>query len=251
MGMTVANFTPDKIRWTHIGISGVLKPGDITEFEENRAKSILNQYDRRGIVQLLFGDDEEKKRAEAMRRYTEFWEHQVIVFNEHNEGMKNQNKPYIKPTRELQEHAAKLGLEIISPWKIKQPEMSADMKELKDENASMKAQMETLMNQVTGLMTLLSKKEAESNEDSKKPKQVNVDWTEARNAYLFKSKAQLKKWVDDMLDVITTWPTHLLDELDGKYMKFYDEHLPIAGFSEVVADDNADIDIGEDDGDVS
>ena len=62
----LANFTPDEVRWTHHGVSGLIKPcfnakGKVddsmfVEVFEARANFITTEFGKRGIVRMEFGD---------------------------------------------------------------------------------------------------------------------------------------------------------------------------------------------------
>jgi len=143
--MIIANFTPDEIRWEHVGHSGTLKPGQIIrDMPEGRGKHLLNKYSPRGIIELEFGNDEEARKKEAMETWEIFWNHDIQTFNQHNERMKNQNLPYIAPTKERASHAQALGIELIGPWVIK-PKEDADVKELKSEIDELKELVASLV----------------------------------------------------------------------------------------------------------
>jgi hypothetical protein len=148
--MIIANFTPDAILWMHGGQDGTLKPGDIKEFPDARARHILNKFDRRGILVLNFGDDPDKKRDEAMKIWRNFWVRQVTVFNQDNERRKNTNREYLDPHEELREHAEKLGLELVGPWSLKVTD-NAQIMGVLQENATLKVQLAQLTAQVAEL----------------------------------------------------------------------------------------------------
>lgn len=152
--MVICNFTPDAILWMHGGVDGTLKPGDIYECQDSRGRHILNKFDKRGILRLEFGQDPQTKREEAMEVWRRFWEHQVVYFNQDNERRKNTNKEYVEPTRELHEHAQKLGLELVGPWSIKHTDDSK-VQLLKDENDTMRVSIEMLTKQVEALTKLV------------------------------------------------------------------------------------------------
>ena len=86
--MIIANFTPDTIQWMHVGQVGKLKPDDVGEFPDNRAKHILNRWGPRGLLQIGLNDNREAKRVEAMEIYKQFWFNQISNFNQMNEVRK-------------------------------------------------------------------------------------------------------------------------------------------------------------------
>ena len=156
--MIVANYTPDPISYTHAGISAVLEPGQLKDLDDNKAKFILNKYDRRGLVALKFGDDPEVKRQEAMETYKRFWTRQVVLYNQDNERRKNTQREYTEPTPELVAHAKKLGIELVGPWTVKQTESGA-VQALRDENATLKSQLTLLSEQIAELAKAMKARE--------------------------------------------------------------------------------------------
>ena len=110
--MYIANFTPDMINWTHAGQNGLLKPGDIVEFNDARGKHILNKWGQRGLIRMSYGDEgnEDELRKQAMEIYTEFWKHQVSYFNRQNLQRENEDKALIEPSKELIKKAEEKGV---------------------------------------------------------------------------------------------------------------------------------------------
>ena len=142
--MIVANFTPDPVPWLHIGVSGTLKPGDVLEWDEARAKHVLNKSGRLGIVKMTYGDNEAIKRDDSMRLWRAFWELQVTNFNQGNEGRKAENKPYARPSKEIVEHAKRLQLELVGPWVSPAKTDDGAILELKEANKTLTGQLKEL-----------------------------------------------------------------------------------------------------------
>lgn len=153
--MIIANFTPDEAHWMHGGIEGHLKTGDIIEVPDPRGRHILNKFDRKGILQLQFRDDPDQKAKEAMAIWRRFWERQIIIFNQDNERRKNTQKEYAEPTKELREHAEKLGLELVGPWSIKQTDNEA-LRNVLNENAELKTKLEAVMKQMEAISAAMA-----------------------------------------------------------------------------------------------
>lgn len=149
--MILANFTPDTINWRHGGQMGTLKPGDVTEFENARANHIVNKFGPRGIIKMQYGDDEDPKRKQAMKIYTEFWQRQVTISNRDNETRKNENKPYVFPSEQVVAKATELGIEVIGPWKINPPATDKRITEVQEENMQLKGQVSTMASQISNL----------------------------------------------------------------------------------------------------
>jgi len=153
--MIVANFTPDTVKWQHVGVIGTLLPGDIVDLPEGRANHILNKFGRRGVIVMKFGDEEEVGRKKAMELWREFWEYQITQFNQHNEDQKEKGNRYERPTKELLEHADILGLELLSPWVVKKDTGNKDSSDNAVEVMEMKQQVSTLTATVTDLTKLV------------------------------------------------------------------------------------------------
>ena len=189
--MFIANFTPDVIEWMHVGVTGYLKPDDIEEFDDKRGRHILNKWGARGLLRMDFrdGDKEDEKRVEAMRTYTRFWGRHIEIFNQHNNSLENENKPYVHPSLQTEEKAKEFGIKLVGPWKLSQPTAGADAKELE----AVKAQVSELKGMVTQLSEIT--KDAIQQRDNALIGQFNnLDATE------------FKEWTAISLAEIRQWP---------------------------------------------
>lgn len=171
----IANFTPDEIRWKHVGQSGVLKPNDITEFDTPRANHILNKWGRRGLVVMRYGEEEEDKRKEAMDIYLSFWKRQIINFNRFNETRKNENRDYVFPDPLLEKKAKDLGIKVIGPWQLEIPVGDAQVAQLKQENAALRnevvdvrAQLDDVNDKLDTLISAMSGSDEDKGSSKKK-----------------------------------------------------------------------------------
>jgi len=189
--MYIANFTPDVIKWQHVGVNGKLEPDDITEFDDARGKHILNKWGQRGLIRISYEDkgNEDEKRAEAMDVYNRFWIRQISIFNQHNESLKNENKPYVHPQRQLEDKAKEFKIDLVGPWKVVQPPEGADPKEI----AAMKDEMSELRAMMTELMD------------------VTKDATKQRDGAYIEQFADLsttdfRTWIESNLAKIRKWP---------------------------------------------
>src|SRR3972149_7613003 len=134
----VANFTPDPIRWHHLGATAILEPGAVVEFETHRANHIVNKFGPRGIVTLAYGDDQAAKAKEAMATWRRFWVKQITVYNQDNEKRKNTNREYVDPTEILLEHSKTLGIPLVGPWMVKDTADDVAVQALQNENAELR-----------------------------------------------------------------------------------------------------------------
>lgn len=153
--MFIANFTPDTIEWTHVGQSGKLETDDILEFDDARGKHILNKWGKRGLIRVSYEDkgNEDELREKSMKQYREFWEGQVNYFNTQNMQRENENKPFVAPSKVLEEKAKELNLGLKSPWVVQpQPDPSAGDRRvtaLESELDEMKGMMKDILGTVT------------------------------------------------------------------------------------------------------
>ena len=226
--MVVANFTPDKIRWTHGGIVGIIKPGETFKCDEKRGKFLLTHFDTRGLVKLDYGDNEENARIKSMENWTEFWKRQIVNFNQSNEERKAEGKGYVRPQPEVIEHAEKLGIKLIGPWTIQQSSTEKEVQDLKATIASLKAEKETTDSKVDQLVGLVEKLiKSQSKQEPEVKQETETDWDDVINRFFYKGKDHLKPWVEENLAVIVDYPDFVKDKLREKYTKFYEEDLPI------------------------
>lgn len=148
--MIVANLTPDDLEWTHIGVTGTLKSGQIVEMEDNRARHVLNKLESRGLLRMQFGDDLDTKRTQATGIYTDFWIKQITAFNTDQERRKNTNREPIYPHTQLMTKAKELGIEILGPWAYK-PNENTEMARMQRENAELKSQLGLVLQRLDDL----------------------------------------------------------------------------------------------------
>ena len=216
--MIIANLTPDPLTWTHQGISGTIKPGQILEFEDKRGRHILNKLDARGLIQLKYGDDTEQRKAEALATWKRFWTRQITIFNQDNERRKNTQREYVDPQREVEEHAKALGLEMVGPWSVKQTDNSM-VEILRDENRKLQTTVATLTEQMSSILAAmqergevpdalksvaekvaLSKRGVESQSEAKNETPPNpMDEATLINEFSKLSKDRFLKWTYDNL----------------------------------------------------
>lgn len=157
--MILLNGTPDDIEWMHVGVCGTIKSGTIQEFDEARGNHLANKFGRRGIVQMQYGDDETEKKEKSKELWAEFWEDQITRFNQHNEDQKEKGNRYAKPPKFLSDRAKSFGLELLEPWKIKAPDESKELSEMKKNNEEQAATIKNLVEQVSKLTTMFANNE--------------------------------------------------------------------------------------------
>lgn len=208
--MIIANFTPDTIEWMHAGINGTLRPDDVKEFEESRGNHILNEFTARGLLRMEFGDDQEIKKKEAMAIYTRFWEKQIVVFNQHNERLKNENKAYVMATPELEKKAKEMDIGLVGPWKLKIPAQNKKIEKLETENRELYGKLDKLQDQMTDLIqTITSERQATVME---------------KDIYLKKfknlGKSQFRAWIKQNVELIRSWPPDIRDEVHIKFIGY-------------------------------
>lgn len=200
--MYIANFTPDPVEWQHVGVVGTLEPDDITEFDDARAKHILNKWGARGLLKVDYEDKgrEDELREQAMKMWRRFWERQVTNFNQHNEVLKNENKAYIRPPRHIEEKARELNIELVGPWKIEKVQPGADPKEFE----SMKSELSELKSMVSDMASMM-KSVAQQRDDAIIDQFKDLD------------SANFREWVEDNLAKIRTYPGPIQTLIESRW----------------------------------
>lgn len=221
--MILANFTPEAISTQFAGVTKVIKSMEIVEVGVSMGNHVLNNFQKRGLIQLNYGDDKiiEQRRKESLGLFTKFWERQIVVFNQHNERLKNENKAYIMPTDELEAHATMLGLELVGPWKLKLPASTKEVESLRVENSDLRDTVKGLGDQVKNLTDAMN---AYFIKDS------NLKTTERDkyiNQFRNKGKPAFKAWVNINETMIRAWPAEIQEEARAKWNGYYDEPWPI------------------------
>ena len=208
--MHIANFTPDEIEWVHGGLHSIIKPGKVIEVDTSRGNHILNTHGPRGLLQLAYGDDEVEAKKLAKGIYTRFWERQIMMFNQHNERMRNEQKAYIAPTREIVEHAKSLGFELLGPWAMRQTD-SKEVAELQTENRKLHSEIGELKDAVDTMIQKFTQEiEFKVTEKDKYLRQFKT-----------KSKPAYAPWVKGHIEEIRTWPIAVQEEAKYKWVDFY------------------------------
>lgn len=220
--MKIANYTPDTMEWWHVGINGFLKPGDVQDFDGARGNHILNHFGRRGLVQMQFGDDPEVKKQAAMAAWESFWEGQITAHNRINEDRKaNKALGPLPPTKELEEKAKILGLELIKPWRVESPkDESKEIAELKAENARLSTQMDQLLKLFTA-----QQNPATVSNDAEKALSEKVEAN--RNKYKRLGESNMKAFVSKNWEDIQQMPEENRFELKTKYEEIYQTPFPV------------------------
>jgi cell division protein FtsB len=239
--MLVGNFTPDDIKWTHLGIIGTLKAGEIDEFDENRAKHILTKFGQRGLLQVKFENREDLHgyRNNAMEIYKQFWEHQVYNHNSHNAVLKNEGKAYIPPTKELARHAKEIGLEISGPWLDTKKTETKQIQDLKAENDALKAEMSDIKGMMGELLQEMR---------SRPVREIVTDTETDLRKFRNLGKDRYKNWVVDNMNEIPMFPFKVYEQAFEKWISMYKgEPWPVAKCQNLVPSDNS----GGDDGNIS
>ena len=215
--MIIANFTPDDIPWTHVGVTGIIKSQEIVEVEEGRGNFILTKNGRRGLVQMQYGDDEEKKKEQSMELWKTFWEQQITVQNQANEEQKEKGQRYAKPSKELQVHADMLGLELLRPWTVKTPQAKDNqaVDELKKENQELKTAINAIQSQMSQLVSLFSE-----------GKKQETEITSNRKKYRILNENTMKGWLRNNWGDIQDMPEENRFEIQSLYEDLYKEKFP-------------------------
>lgn len=204
--MIIANFTEEEIPWRHGGEAGILKPDEIKEFSDGAANHIFNAMGPRGLLKLKFEEannpdllSELKKKAKTINR--QFWERNITNFNRHNETLQNENKAYDHPTKELEQMAEKMGIELKGPWKIKKTEPdNAEINSLKNE-------VHELKKMITDMSSGIPEREDAVREATLKSLYAALD------------TKNFEKFVKMSLGTIIGWPESIQNDIKERWEK--------------------------------
>lgn len=223
--MIVANFTPDAIDWMHIGVSGTVKPGEDVEMDDSRGRHILNKFARRGLVQMQYGDDEAAKKKESIALWKNFWELQIVTFNQHNEDQKEKGNRYARPTPELLEKAKILNLELLQPWKIEKTD-DKQIKALQDENVALKETVTEQTKQINQILEMLKgggmPGDAPDPEASLETDVVAIN----RKKYGSLTSKTMSGWLKNNWDEVQEMPEENRFEVKSRYEELYQTPFP-------------------------
>ena len=218
---TVANYTPDTIKWSHVGLNGTIKPDQVVEMADGRARHILNKFGAIGLVQLNFGDDPEEKKKVSMALWRSFWERMIENHNQSNEDSKEKGNRYTKPTPELEEKAKLFGLELLRPWRVDKKD-NKEIEELKNENKSLKSSLETMQDQMTRILEMMGNKPKSDDAD----KALTIVVENNRNKYKRLGASNMKQWLDKNWDDFLKMPEANRLEIQARYDDLYGEPFP-------------------------
>jgi hypothetical protein len=201
--MIVANFTPDDLEWTHIGVTGTIKSGQILEMEDNRARHVLNKLEARGLLRMQFGDDPGEKQQVALGIYKGFWVKQITGFNNDQDRRKDTHRDPIYPHEQLMNKAKELGVEILGPWAYK-PSETTELGQMRKENSELRGQVAMLMEKMNDFMKATGTKDTPV---AMKPIEERVQM--AAKKQVFEAKVEMPPVTEDPLGLATPLPEEL------------------------------------------
>jgi len=245
--MIVANFTPDDIKYMHKGIDGVipaykspekieaLKAADpklvidpkahIVDMDDKRAGHILNEYAKIGLVQMVFGDDEEVKKAQSIAQYNRFWEHQVEVFNQQNEAQREGGKGFNKPTDLLVKKADEHGLELMKPFTVPKRD-DAKVEALKAENVELKETVSNLSGQMKQILDMLKTEKDAKAIETNQAQELTELVAKNRKRYKSLKVSTMSGFIKNNWDEIETMPEENRFEIKSMYEEMYQTPYP-------------------------
>lgn len=149
--LTLFNPTNEVFKMTFAGRDIILNPDNKLQVDDNAGNHLLNAYGRRGLCQLVFGDDEGKVGQAGRVRNVEFKKDQITNYNIQNEQRKMGGLGYLKPTPTVQRYALELGISLLEPYTLKDME-KGEIASLMRENQELKKRIEEVMKMVVGMV---------------------------------------------------------------------------------------------------
>lgn len=234
--MQIGNFTPEAIQWTHVGISGWIHPGEIKEFDERRGNFIMSSVGKRGLVRLEWYDPDkdpeymERKKVESRKQYEKFWNYQVENFNQHNETLKNEGKPYVRPSQQIRDKAKELNLPIVGPWQLQNAGANPEVRSLQSENAQLKEQMGEMQKMMQEMQKMMKQMNQPANQPAAEtdPPADQPDWEAEKRRFKGLTNKTLVPFITKHKDEINTWPEFMIDALMERYETVMEEPFDVA-----------------------
>lgn len=229
MAMILYNPTNEDMETQYIGERVSIKSGAKVRVDDPRGRHVLNTLGPRGLVTLEYGDEgegEEKKKQQGIERNMAFKRKQVIDFNTMNEQRFQSRLAYLTPTKQVQEYAKEIGVELRQPYNV-ESEASKEMAEMKKQLAEQKEEVakkdddiKSLTDQVNELISLnkrllkMSGQDVEDREDG-----INVDFRKL-------SEKNMADWLFKNWNLVQDSPKDVQDRVAKRYETVYKETMP-------------------------
>ena len=149
--ITLFNPTNENLTGWHIGIEYNIGPEERIKVEDATGRHLINHLGSRGLETLEYGDNEEDKRIEGIRRNSDFKKRNLRKFNEQNEQRKVTGLSYNPPTDELKEYSRELKIELVEPYTVK-VENAGATKDLENDFRGLQKTVASLAETVSQLM---------------------------------------------------------------------------------------------------
>jgi len=246
MAIVLYNPTNEDLRTQYVG-EDVIVEGELGDYydaegkrrpakckvrvDDARGRHVLNVLGPRGLVTLEYGDEgggEEKKAEQGRQRNHDFKYKQVIDFNTLNEQRFQSRLAYLKPSAQIKQYAAELGVELRQPYAVedaakrdvaeamtRQNELREELREKDAQLEEMRDQMMDLTNQVKSLLTAVGKQTQ---------KQDAKDSIAGKWATL--GAKVLIPWAQKHWEQIQLLPDDDFKDLNDRFVKVYGKGLP-------------------------
>jgi hypothetical protein len=178
MSLVLFNPTNETLMAQYVGEDVIIAPypehGHKVKVDDARGRHILNALGPRGLMSLEYGDDEDAKREIGLARNREFKKKQIIRYNQENERRKQAGMAYLEPTPQVAEYARELGVALLEPYALKDPE-KAEVSRLKDENRGLHTELTKLSEKFNTVMQDLATGKVGGNEATMALQRENVE----------------------------------------------------------------------------
>lgn len=206
------------------GVSDAYPQGQMIKVDKARAGHLINVYEKRGLAQLEFGDDQsgiqDKKGKAAVIRNKEFRERQVIAYNSDNERRKQSGQPYVEPTKQVVKYAAEIGIELISPYAVANEE-SKRVKKLESDNDELRNSLATLMDKMSTMMEGMTQGGNTPADGSEVKTPAQMAFTTNKNRFNKLGKETFAKFCKENAADIQAWDQELQNLVREKWAKMF------------------------------
>lgn len=162
--ITLFNPTNEDLEGHHAGENVKVLSGSKLKVEDGRGNHLLNNLGPRGLTSLEYGDNEDLKSEEGIKRNKEFKLKQVMDYNHQNETRKSVGLSHITPPDHVLRYAEELGVKLMKAFTMTESENYKDKAADEERFRKLENQMSSLAEAVSSLVTSLSEKEEKKEE---------------------------------------------------------------------------------------
>ena len=226
---------PITVKWN--GLDHVFDSDERKPVEDPMGKQIIHNYQQRGLVSLVYGDEGEIELGKAKKGRAAcdaFWTKQCVNYNQDNTRRQESNRTFVEATEEVAFHAKRLGIKMLEPYKLEDTS-SKQIALLIEQNASLKKEIDKKDDSMTGLQAqvaeltenfkkLMSLASPQAPEGDNGDKAMDPEIIKA--TYYKMSRKRFVHWIVDNWEEIESYPDDVKDGIAVKHENLFQIPLP-------------------------